>query len=645
MIPVLILLIFFAAGLCIFRDYGASADEHIQIDSGHVVWRYLCEKFGRPVPEPIADVPDLHGFKNSYYGQAATFPTVLLEALRGFTLDSSTIIRIRHLWNFLSYFVGLCCLTWTFYKVFGSWQHCTAGLLIMILLPRIFGDIFYNDRDMMLLSWMMISTAAFYHFSRHPGWLSALLCGAVFGMTFNTRIFGLVLLVFPALFFLFSGKRRYAPILVITAFLFWFLLSPIAWEDPIRTIPDAFRHFSTQQRYLDTNSEASLLFFGRKINETKLPWYYIPLYILVTMPAATSIAALAGIFIVIRKALRREHDIRSLISFGMLIILCTVQLVGIIFHLTFYNGWRHFYFLNLPIVWLAVESLSHIEKAGRPFIRIGAMILMAASFLCSLVWIIQAHPYQIIYLNPVFRSRWIGKFDRDYWILSTTECMNYLIDNAREIDLNVVDKYTFIEYTIIGLPPRDRERFHAMYHSAQPIPYEYLFFNYSNVIGNEASFDYYVPIHAVTRDGIKLAEVFQRSHNDEMDTAAVIENISSSRNGDSAQFIADGDFGTAWYGGENPADLILHLNEEYAISSLEIFPAEGSAGFPKAKLSVSEDGNSWKQIQTYEKGSNGIGFSSEKTAWIRLESESENTGIRDIIFYGKQDPADQKDSQ
>ena len=237
----------------------------------------------------------------------------------------------------------------------------------------------------------------------------------------------------------------------------------------------------------------------------------------------------------------------TLFGIVMLILLIFIPLIGILFHPTLYNGWRHFYFLYLPIIWMAAEGISAAVNAKSSGIRAGTFILLAASFACSLLWTFRAHPYEIIYLNPVFRNRWIGKFDRDYWILSTTECMDYAAENARDIDINVVDKHVFIEYAVVGRPPRERERFHFIYHSAQPVPFEYLFYNYYNTMGNEQTFDYYEPVYAVERDGIKLAEVFQRSHNDELSAAGVVKEVITEQNGSSANALADGDFTTAWY--------------------------------------------------------------------------------------------------
>ena len=636
--PLLVLLIFLISGLVLIRDYGASADEHIQIETGHMLWKYLCLKFHREVPSAIANVPELYGSQNGFYGQAATFPMLLLEALKGFSLDISTVVRLRHYWNFFTCFAALCCFSAAAAHIHSDYRTGAVWLLLQILLPRIFGDIFYNDRDIMLMSWMMIFLAAFYLFTQRPGPLTALLSAFCFAVAVNTRIFGLVLLIFPFLYFLFSENRKYLLMMVPAAILFWFVLSPFAWEDPLHALPDAVRHFSTQQRAKDTNNEAELLFFGNLYNETRLPWYYLPMYIVVSTPlmtlAAGALGAVSGGRAAIRLFLRKKPDIREVITLGMLVILIAVPLIGIIFHLTYYNGWRHFYFLCLPITWLALEGIRCILRSKFRLLQWAAAAALCVSFGLSAVWIVKAHPYQSIYLSPVFRKRWIGKMDRDYWILSTTELMKYLLDNAPESALNVVDKYTFIEYTNIGLPPQERERFRAMYHSAQPIPYDYLFFNYSGEAENEKKFDYYESIYTVERDGISLAEIYKRSHNNEMNGAEIVETVMADFDPEGAFAAADNDYGTAWHGSK-AGDLRIKFNRSVLLDSIEVFPAEGTAGFHDVKVSVSDDGKTWHILECEPKGSNGTAFPQTETRWLRLQSSTENQGIREILFYGR----------
>ena len=205
-LTVLLLAAFFICGLRIFRDYGASSDEINQIEAGHIIWTTICEKLGKPIPAGFEKLPKIQDYYNRYYGQAATFPTVLIEALRGFQMDVSSVIRLRHLWNFLLYFCGLSCLAILSYLHFGSSRTVFLTILIHILTPRLFGDTFYNDRDALLIALFWIALLCFEFFRRKPGIFTALLCAFSFALAINTRYFALVLLILP--FMLLFGKEE-----------------------------------------------------------------------------------------------------------------------------------------------------------------------------------------------------------------------------------------------------------------------------------------------------------------------------------------------------------------------------------------------------------------------------------------------------
>ena len=101
----LVFAFFLAAGLKIYDDYGPVSEEKNQIDAGHIIWAYIT---GDDSHYP--DLPDLDKYMNRYYGQGATFATVLLEALSGFRWDVFRIWKVRRLWNFFSFFAAAICL-------------------------------------------------------------------------------------------------------------------------------------------------------------------------------------------------------------------------------------------------------------------------------------------------------------------------------------------------------------------------------------------------------------------------------------------------------------------------------------------------------------------------------------------------------
>ena len=161
----------------------------------------MMRKFGLTYPEAFDELPALEEFQNRYYGYAAMFPVVLIEAPNDFGMDSADLIKLRHLWCFLTFFTSTCLFSVLIQNRFRNQYLTGSALLMLILQPRLFGDIFYNDRDLLLISWMLIFLFCLDRLLTTNRWYWILLSGISLALAINTRIFGVVLIVFPALFF------------------------------------------------------------------------------------------------------------------------------------------------------------------------------------------------------------------------------------------------------------------------------------------------------------------------------------------------------------------------------------------------------------------------------------------------------------
>ncbi|MBQ4515053.1 MAG: glycosyltransferase family 39 protein [Anaerolineaceae bacterium] len=602
-LPVIILICFFAAGLMIFSDYGASADEHIQIEGAHITWRILMKKLGLPYPREFDELPELSEFQNRYYGQAAMLPVTLCEALNGFRLDSSLIIRLRHLWSFLQYLFAAVLFALMIRDHYKNQYLTASALLLLILQPRLFGDIFYNDRDLLLITWMLIFLFCFDKMTNKRSVLWVLLTGASLAIAINTRIFGLVLLAFPAVYFLFSKESR-KPIIFMAAasILFLILISPIAWENPLTVLPNAAEHFLKNQRSLDTHNQASLLFMGQKYYEHEVPWYYLPLYQLISTPVTHLILAALGIILILKDTLQRAKDQNFLMYVSMLVIFAVVYAAVMIIRPVFYNGWRHFYFLSLPLLFFAIRGLVFLFHSERKPVTILTILGIIAFSIVNITWISRAHPYEIIYLNAAVRSKAAGKFDRDYWLISTPECMRVLYDLVPEGEIHVVDIDAIMDYAKIGMAKEIRDRFvsEPWQPAVQPVPF--ILYNYTNKQGNEKTFPGYNSIYTIQRDGMKIAELFEYNHDDLVDFTAVMETDDDQR------------YQTLSF---DPA----------VIKRIEFYQCSNWNAFSSIEFSYSEDGQEWVSIPAGSDSTNGFKFEypiPAQSIRIKIPAEHDN---------------------
>lgn len=627
-LTVLLLAAFFICGLRIFRDYGASSDEINQIEAGHIIWATICEKLGEPVPSGFEKLPKIQDYYNRYYGQAATFPTVIIEALRGFQMDISSVVRLRHFWNFLLYFCGMCCLGLLAYLRFRNSGTVFLLLLIHILTPRLFGDAIYNDRDALLVALFWIAMLCFEFFRRKPGIITALLCAFFFSLTINTRYFALVLLILPFML-LFSreeGNKGYTWLLIGLIPIIFFILSPVFWDSFFQPFAASFKLFSSgTQRTQETAGLATILFFGNPIPENKLPFYYLPLWIFISTPLAPQLLTGIGLITSIRKK-------ANVMDRFMRMLLCLGIAAVIIIRPVLYNGWRHMYFFYVPIFWFAGTGINWLFNNSRKWIRLSGICLVLFSAGFTAVRIIQLHPYEYIYLNPLFQSR-EGDFDRDYWRLSTSEALKWIAEQEQD-EVRVSDTNAAINNSIISLFPQQRKHLLiSQYNALHRIPADYLIFNYSGASGSEQKYPLFDPAYVIERDGIKLAEVYNRE--------AVLTPSIKSIQPDIPE-ITDGiiDFESEWRSaGHQTSDdeIVIEFSEITRLRGLSLLPGDDENEYARTpEVSISDDGKNWQAIPLTVSDLFDLSFPPVETKWLRIrntDSSDVHWSIREICFY------------
>lgn len=623
---------YFFLGIKIYKDYTISIDEPNQIVAGHITWETICEHLKLGSNPQFSELPKLEEYENRFYGQAATFPTVLVELINNFSMDISNILRLRHLWNFIMFYFGTICLACLIKHRFTKNKTVLLVVFFYILTPRLFGDAFYNDRDTMLISLFWISLYSFVIFIRKPKIINTIICSFWFGLTINTRLFGLILLLLPLFFFQQSRNKKYFLLLFSLTFCFLYIFTPLYWGKFSNEFHNTFYTFSSGIQRTREGKRA-LLFFGKYYIETELPFYYLPIWIFISTPLIPQFFTVIGIICIF--AHYKKTRINNPLDFFMVFLLLIGIGATIIIHPVLYNGWRHMYFLYMPLYYLSGYGINHILSTDHKTYKFACIFISIISIFHTGYRIINLHPYEYIYLNSIFQSK-EDEFERDYWYLATSESLKFLLSNSNKINLDIMEKNDLGEIIVSGLRPNERERFHSFFDydkAKQQTPCEYIIYNYHNMPGNNISFDYYSPVYTINRDNIKLAEVFQRTHNYELPSAEIVKNISALGNEDTKS-IFDSNYETIWIGSEKGEKIIIEFADQIALFGFEIFPDFRNSDFSDFRLFFSSDGNEWIPVQSEIKGTNGFSFPTYQTKWIKIETKIKNLGIRDILFYG-----------
>ena len=438
-IPILFFAALLVLGLSLVSDYGISWDEEWQHTNAEVSAQYVNEWFPF-TEEKISDL-ELKSYWNRHHGVFFTLSAYFLERAMGYDLemDYAKIHLLRHRLVFLLFWLA-CIFQFKIGKLcFRDWKWALAGTLLLVLSPRIFGHAFFNPKDIVVLAFYVFSTYTYLgilHFKKwHWGLFHAFTCA----LLISSRIAGIIV---PALTLLFLvadliDKRferkllgQYGLILLVfLPFLFGFTVGfwPLLWKQPLVAFAEVFEAMSAYPW------EGKVLLHGQFFPAESIPWYYVPRWIAVTTPVLYLIfGVLGGVFILLRtfKGLRKFnffYDDQQKVYLLFLGLFLGPPLAVIYKGSVVYDGWRHLYFVYPSFLMMALIGFKQLYQwlSSRKYnqvwnyVRKGLIVLVSASFLYTIWFMVRYHPHQNVYFSEwkQSQSQW-GNYELDYWGLS-----------------------------------------------------------------------------------------------------------------------------------------------------------------------------------------------------------------------------------
>lgn len=412
--------------LATVTDYGITWDETMQHNYGRDVVNYYLS--GRR---------DL-GFQEfrDLYLYGGLFDS-LAYALSQLTqrLSILGLYETRHLLNALIGFLGLFGVYQLGRLLYGA-RGGFLSLLVMILMPVYYGHLFANPKDIPFATFFVWSIYAILRYLRSQsrvGFGDTILVGLMIGLTLGIRVGGLLLFSFfvsGMLMSVFLDQRslsalqklalvlKHAQNLVIMLTISYSLMVvfwPWAQEgllkgDAVARVWQAFaqvRHFGAQ---------GIALVAGQHLDITHLPWWYLPIWFLVSTPLLWLSFLPLGIVHLIRPT--RSSQKNSYATLAVILGYLVVPAAYAIYSRSvLYNAQRHFLFI-FPV--LALLSAGGIELAIRLSRGSWRILLLALSFFAVFNILIseaRLHPYQTLYFNEIAGglSGAFGRFELDYW--------------------------------------------------------------------------------------------------------------------------------------------------------------------------------------------------------------------------------------
>ena len=377
--------------------------------------------------------------------------------------DPRDVILFRHISNFLIFYFSVFIFYLLSQKIFRNWKIALLGCLFLVLHPRIFSHSFYNTVDIPFLSFYIISSYTFIQFLERKSYPASFCHALACAILIDIRSAGIIVPLCTFLFFgfeiLISHSRAkalkslalYMPLLILFTLLFW----PYLWSNPFNNFVYAVIH--------------SAKFDLRAVS----PWYYNPVWILVTTPITYSLFFVCGLLLSLRSFLKNPKDyyIRHKHE-GLVLLLFLIPLVlTIVFKTTLFDGWRHHYFLYPAFVVVSMIGVSETFNAGMKYLPgrakemvfSGMTLILVISFIHVFYFMFKYHPNENVYANILAgKNARYAKFDGalDYWGLSYRNILVFILKNENSGDTLKVyaTDHTPARMNTLMLYPENRKR-------------------------------------------------------------------------------------------------------------------------------------------------------------------------------------------
>jgi len=446
----LFFLSFLLVGFFLYKDYSISLDEDLNRLNGLVSLKYIFKKIGSIsyFEQRFPDIPDLNLYPDKIYGVMFDLPLAIIEFFFEFK-NTADLFFLRHIITFVIFFIS----TIYFFKLieyhYKNHYISLLGVVFLITTPRIFSEGFYNSKDILFMSLIIISlyynTKSFSFYKTRDLILGSLFTAAASAVRINGVYIIFITLLFH--FLDFKKKEFFFKALILNFFLFFlflYIFFPYLWESPFKNFYNSFFGFTN---YGWGGYE---LYLGEYIRAKFVPWHYFFVWFFITTPIIYLLYIVLGLFVVIKNILfffflisannkyllwKNKKQMTSVYLF--MVFLIPIYFI-IILNSTLYTGWRHLYFIYPVLIFISLEGIFFTKKILKKYFIIVNFLLISLQIFFLLIFLIISHPIQNVYFNNISKNFVINSFPYDYWGLSNLLMINKLISiEYNEIPLNI----------------------------------------------------------------------------------------------------------------------------------------------------------------------------------------------------------------
>lgn len=499
-----IIIVFFSLillyGMLTVGDYGVTIDEVVQRNNSLISYKKLVKSVAEIQTETV-DFPSLPT-QGSNYGVILQLPMVAIEHLTGFTMPLSQVFLMRHVFLFLFFWLSAIYFFRIGRMKTRNLPILLLGTLMYVFCPVILAHSYFNIKDGACVSAFTINLYYALAFMKKTDWKSGVGLIISSAICITTRIIGAEVLGLCLLFVWIRSiinwktqKRTFFAILIlgVCCVISYIAVTPAAWKNPIQFVINTVTEFSNYDVW-----DGDSYYLGQTISNSQLPWHYLPVWILFTVPSVYIILFIVGVIKNFVKGKRNINDIYVCILFFLPI------LYVILFKPTLYDSWRHFFFLWVPIAVIAFDGMLFLFQT----VKYKKVSLMVCSVGIGFVIIrtVIYHPYEWSYFNPWIEAYAEDGMEKDIWNASTIELFDYVIN---ETDDRVRMYIPYLAWGYDFLQQENLEKFEpGSREDEKPLDYIVSVQEARSVYDPKTEFYFYPREYIIKEQGLTLGAVY-----------------------------------------------------------------------------------------------------------------------------------------
>lgn len=444
----LFLICLFLLGLLTIFPYGAHLDQRAEQQILYSNIKMYLHTFGGTDSAfykqlDAYGIVDIADYIDRDHGIAVYYPVFWIFHLNRLSPFTGNIVW--HIYVYLLSFCGVMALFRLLQDMFNDFKISALSTALFFFTPRMFAESHYNNKDMVLLSLTLCIFYFGWKLWRETSWKYVIAFSLAGSLAANMKVIGVFIWGILGLYILCAMlcAHRFDRKILIKALacvsltaLLYVLFTPACWTGPGEFI------LYLVENAKDYRWNDYILFAGNMYSKstTGIPRKYLPVTILLSVPAGILLLALIGIGCILLSLVRRPSgffDPAGYVCVTALTVMIPLA-YAVLSGTPVYNGWRHFYFCYSAIIIMAaygVFSLINTAKTSRR--RTGMEWMLGAYILLLAGGILINHPYEYAYYNSFAGHAVENTYELDYWDMSFKQAYEIVLEDADEENILV----------------------------------------------------------------------------------------------------------------------------------------------------------------------------------------------------------------